>query len=93
MKHIEKIIRLAMPHIWYLFRIFLNDQYYLLQNTDIMAEHFGRGEKDVKEFFKMMNAFLEENQIEDFHPLVYYPKMKYQDLLDQITNYYNGKKI
>lgn len=63
-----------------------------MQNTDIMAEHFGRGERDVRTFLEMLNQKLEES-VEDYHPLEYKQRMKYQELLNQITSYYDRTKI
>lgn len=91
MKNQERLIKVSMNNIWYLFRIYLNDPNYLVKNTDVLANKFGNGEKDVKEFVKQLNGKI--SSVLGIEPIKYSKRITYQQLLKQITTYYERTEI
>jgi hypothetical protein len=75
-------IKVMIPYFWELFKVYLNDPGYFIKESDILADYFGRGEKDVKEFILKCHKKARKNKLSiKFH---YKERLTYKDILNQL---------
>lgn len=80
----SKKVKIMIPKFWELFIRYLNYPNYFVKSGDVLAEHFMRGESDVKEFIDQCNVYAETMGLSI--RFKYIEKLTYRNLLNQLNN-------